>query len=112
MFCFVLDFVFIILETPLCVCVCVDTCIAFAFIICCIRKKRILQLHCHAWINKQTSKLTASNSGAGAMGTEAYLQFHPLNVATGGADVHPSDEGNAVGQYNDYRYGVWSNPCV
>jgi hypothetical protein len=53
--------------------------------------------------------LSATNSNAGGNGHQAYLSFQALNAATSGANVHPSNEGSAFGQYNCYRDGVWMN---
>ena len=53
--------------------------------------------------------LAAGNSNFDGGGQQAFQSFEPLNVATGGANVHPSDEGSGITRYNYYRDGVLVN---
>ena len=52
------------------------------------------------------SGLSISNSNAQGAGGEAQITVNALNIASGGANVHPSDEGSAFVSFQIYRDGA------
>jgi titin len=50
--------------------------------------------------------LSVSNSNSQGAGGEAHIAINALNIATGGANVHPSDEGSTFDHFQIYRDGV------
>jgi titin len=50
--------------------------------------------------------LSVTNSNAQGAGGEALIAINALNIATGGTNVHPSDEGSEFDHFQIYRDGV------